>query len=52
MTKYYLQKRTESPPPDKPADPNDLDNSADPRPLDPDPSPGDPIVDPADEPML
>lgn len=49
MTKYYLQKRSESPPPDKPVDP---DNPVDPWPFEPDPSPGDPIVDPADEPML
>lgn len=52
MTKYYFQKRPDIPPPDKPAYPNDPDNPVDPRPFDPDPSPGDPIVDPADEPML
>jgi hypothetical protein len=51
MTKYYSQNRR----PDNPATPTEPDNPdkpVDPRPFDPDPSPGDPIVDPADEPLL
>lgn len=41
--------------PDKPRkdpQPFDPDKPVDPRPFEPDPSPGDPIVDPADEPLL
>ncbi len=41
--------------PDKPRkdpQPFDPDKPVDPRPHDPDPTPGDPIVDPADEPLL
>jgi hypothetical protein len=50
MTKYYSQQSPDSPgEPDKHDDP---DKPVDPRPFDPDPSPGNPIVDPADEPLL
>ncbi len=50
MTKYYSQQSPDNPSrPDKHDDP---DKPVDPRPFDPDPSPGDPIVDPADEPLL
>lgn len=41
--------------PDKPRkdpQPFDPNKPVDPRPYDPDPTPGDPIVDPADEPLL
>jgi hypothetical protein len=41
--------------PDKPREdpqPFDPDKPVDPRPYDPDPTPGDPIIDPADEPLL
>jgi hypothetical protein len=50
MTKYYSQNRPDNP--GKPTEPDDPDKPVDPRPFDPDPSPGDPIVDPADEPLL
>ncbi len=50
MKKYYFQERPDRP--DQPDKPNEPDKPVDPRPFDPDPSPGDPIVDPADEPML
>lgn len=41
--------------PDKPRrdpEPYNPDKPVDPRPYDPDPTPGDPIIDPADEPLL
>jgi hypothetical protein len=50
MTKYYSQHRPDSP--SQPEKPDYPDKPIDPRPFDPDPSPGDPIVDPADEPLL
>jgi hypothetical protein len=52
------QKPVQDPPrpidPDKPREdpqPFDPDKPVDPRPYDPDPTPGDPIIDPADEPL-
>lgn len=50
MKKYYSQHRPDSP--SQPEKPDYPDKPIDPRPFDPDPSPGDPIVDPADEPLL
>jgi hypothetical protein len=55
----YPGKPVQDPPrpidPDKPREdpqPFDPDKPVDPRPYDPDPTPGDPIIDPADEPLL
>jgi hypothetical protein len=50
MKKYYFQHRPDSP--SQPEKPDYPDKPIDPRPFDPVPSPGDPIVDPADEPLL
>lgn len=50
MTKYYPQKRPDSPGQHHKHD--DPDKPVDPKPFDPDPSPNDLTADPSDEPLL